>query len=118
MRPFFHSDHLIKRLWDIVGDEIIRQGDPGDCMYFLTSGKADVIINGKKAGAIRKGDAFGEMSLVREKKRGATVKTVTHCSGYKLTREKFHQLLSRYPDFKQNIFTQVERIEKKNKKTV
>jgi len=95
------------------GYYIIRQGESGDCMYFLTSGSADVIIDEKKSGSVKEGDVFGELSLIKEERRKASIKTKTYCSTYKLEKEKFDGLLARFPDFKENIYRKVELIEKK-----
>merc|ERR1719186_459374 len=59
------------------GDKIIKQGDPADGMYFLESGKADVVVksNGdeKMVREYNKGDYFGELALITHKPRAATI---------------------------------------------
>lgn len=62
------------------GDVIIKQGEPGDCMYVIQSGEVEIIKN--KDGneiriAVRKsGDFFGEMALFSREVRSATVKAL------------------------------------------
>ena len=62
------------------GETIIKQGESGDCMYVIQSGKVKVINekNGKEVLlAIReKGDFIGEMALFEREVRSATVKSV------------------------------------------
>jgi flavin-dependent dehydrogenase len=59
------------------GEVIIRQGDVGDCMYVIQSGKVEVILE-KEGKEIRlaelgEGDFFGEMALFEKDVRSATV---------------------------------------------
>jgi CRP-like cAMP-binding protein len=60
------------------GALIIKQGDPGNCMYVIRSGKVDVIIeeNGQETNltTLQEGDFFGEMSLFEKEKRSTSVK--------------------------------------------
>mgnify|MGYP001352834335 CR=1 FL=1 len=60
------------------GEIIVRQGDTGDCMYFIQSGKVEVIreSNGKevKLAELEHGEFFGEMALFEKGVRSATVR--------------------------------------------
>ena len=61
------------------GKTIIKQGEAGDCMYVIQSGKATVVQskNGKevKVAVLGEGDFFGEMALFESKIRSATVRS-------------------------------------------
>ena len=56
---------------------IVRQGDEGNCMYVIQTGKVEVIKEeqGKKIclGVLGKGEFFGEMALFERESRSATV---------------------------------------------
>jgi hypothetical protein len=60
------------------GELIIKQGDSGNCMYVIRSGKVDVIIeeNGQETHltTLQDGDFFGEMALFEKEKRSTSVK--------------------------------------------
>jgi CRP-like cAMP-binding protein len=60
------------------GEVIIKQGEPGDCMYVIQSGEVEIVKDkdGREIQiAIRKtGDFFGEMALFSREVRSATVK--------------------------------------------
>ena len=60
------------------GDIIIKQGDSGDCMFVIQSGKVDVIKQSKGKEILlatrKEGDFFGEMSLFSREVRSATIR--------------------------------------------
>ena len=62
------------------GEDIIKQGDSGNCMYIIQSGEVEVIRdnNGKEVRlALRKeGDFFGEMALFSREVRSATIRAL------------------------------------------
>lgn len=62
------------------GEIIIRQGEPGDCMYVIQSGEVEILRDKDDKQiqiAIRKtGDFFGEMALFSREVRSATVKAL------------------------------------------
>jgi CRP-like cAMP-binding protein len=61
-----------------AGEVIIRQGDAGDCMYIIQSGRVEVIKkedgNEIKLAEMGEGDFFGEMALFEKDVRSATVR--------------------------------------------
>ncbi|CAM9103660.1 unnamed protein product [Choristocarpus tenellus] len=67
----------------IPGDVVIKEGGEGDYFYITGSGALEVFINGKnEGGAVRTlstGDSFGELALMYNSPRTATVKERTIC---------------------------------------
>ena len=55
------------------GDTIVREGDPGDSLFVILAGKVRVDKKGEAINVLQAGDVFGEMSLVRDRARSATV---------------------------------------------
>jgi len=63
------------------GEIILRQGEKGNCMYVIQSGKAEVLEKGYnnieiKLAVLSKGDVFGEMAIFQEEIRSATVRAL------------------------------------------
>jgi len=55
------------------GVELTREGEPGDEFFVVAEGLADALIGGKKVGSIKPGSFFGEMALLDQGPRVATV---------------------------------------------
>ncbi|HUU51674.1 MAG TPA: cyclic nucleotide-binding domain-containing protein [Candidatus Heimdallarchaeota archaeon] len=62
------------------GDVIVRQGEPGDCMYEILEGTVEVLRekNGQEVclAVLSKGDFFGEMAIFEREVRSATVRAM------------------------------------------
>eukprot|EP01016_Furgasonia_blochmanni_P014051 TRINITY_DN1726_c0_g1_i1.p1 TRINITY_DN1726_c0_g1~~TRINITY_DN1726_c0_g1_i1.p1 ORF type:complete len:288 (+),score=96.16 TRINITY_DN1726_c0_g1_i1:1-864(+) len=81
------------------GDVIINQGDDGDNLYVVDTGELDCFRKFKKDGEstfVKKygpGDAFGELALLYNAPRAATIKAVTPCILFALDRECFNHIV-------------------------
>ena len=74
------------------GSTIVEQGSPGDGMYVVLSGTAEVDVGGRyhKMGP---GDFFGEMALITSRTRMATVKSADRVDALKIPAEGFRSFL-------------------------
>jgi CRP-like cAMP-binding protein/Zn-dependent protease len=75
------------------GREVIRQGDPGDAFYAIGSGQVEVIRDGRRVRLLGPGDYAGEVALLLDVPRTATVRTLTPVRAYRLDREGFEALI-------------------------
>lgn len=83
-----------------AGATIIKEGDPGDAFYLLESGEAEARKNGV-AGPVkdyRRGDYFGELALLDDKPRAASIITKTDVKVARLGRDGFKRLLGPVED--------------------
>lgn len=81
---------------------IFRRGDQPDAMYFIASGEAEVDLKPAPL-RLREGDFFGEIALLRDTPRAATIRTVTQCRLLVLDKEDFKDLLEADGDLRQAI---------------
>ena len=77
------------------GDQIITEGAPGDNFYLLEAGEAQAFKNGveKSVKDYKRGDYFGELALLDDKPRAASVVAKTDCKVAQLGRDGFKRLL-------------------------
>lgn len=75
------------------GDVIIKQGDMGDFYYVISEGLCDVFKNGNKVVEVHKGSGFGELALLYDAPRAATVVAQTEVRTWALDRTTFKQVV-------------------------
>jgi CRP/FNR family transcriptional regulator len=94
------ANAAVEQRWE-AGQEIVRQGDTGVGMFVVRSGKVEIVQehDGKheKIRELGPGDFFGDMALLDEFPRSATVRALepTTCLG--LTRWHFRGILESHP---------------------
>ena len=113
------TDHELSKVWEAsqlrefsIGSEIMKSGETGDSMYFFLEGAVDVWPalspqakkttgdqNGKplvrlKAGVV---SLFGEMAMLSNEPRSATIRAASDCVLYEITRADFTALCAQEP---------------------
>jgi CRP-like cAMP-binding protein len=79
------------------GKELTTQGRPGREFIVLVEGEAEVRRNGRKVAALGDGDFFGEIALVTNRPRTATVVAKTPVRVLVITDRAFRSLLEHSP---------------------
>lgn len=76
-----------------IGTEIITQGDQGDFFYVVEKGTVDYLVDGKVVNTSSDGSSFGELALMYNSPRAATVIAKTDCILWALDRLTFRRIL-------------------------
>ena len=77
-----------------AGEVIVRQGEPGELFYLIGAGEADVFEDGRLARREGSGEYFGEIALLRDVARTATVIAKTDLELFTLGRDDFLTAIS------------------------
>jgi MFS family permease len=72
-----------------AGVDVVTQGEEGDRFFVIADGEAEVIADGTLVATLDRGDGFGEIALMYDVPRTATVRTRTEMRLYALEREDF-----------------------------
>jgi CRP-like cAMP-binding protein len=100
-----------------AGGIICRQGEPGDAAYILLDGEADIVVmtaDGKELVMARvpQNTFIGEMAVLRNTPRNATVRAVTPVTALKVGKDAFFQLLRDVPQLAFEVMRELaERVE-------
>ncbi len=90
--PASTLEQLADRMREVrasAGEEIVRQGEPGDLFYVIEEGTVEVAVDGRPAHELGPGESFGEIALLRNVPRTATVTARSDVVLYALDRGTF-----------------------------
>jgi len=94
---------------------LFLQGDEGDNAYLINQGILDVIVDEKKVGYMTEGELFGEMALLLNQKRSATIIARDACELIIINKDKFNELInSASTEAKDIILSLCENLSKRN----
>jgi CRP-like cAMP-binding protein len=89
------------RLTFDAGQELFHQGDIGDAMYVIMGGSADVLIDSPsgpiKVAELKRNGFVGEMAILCDVPRTATIKAHEKLTALKITKDMFFQLVAEFP---------------------
>jgi CRP-like cAMP-binding protein len=93
----FTSEHLEFA----PGETLCRQGEPGDSAYIVLDGRADVVVETRDGpvtvASIGRNDIVGEIAILCDVPRTATVQATTPLSALRVSKEAFFKLVEQFP---------------------
>jgi len=82
------------------GDVVVKEGEPSDYLYYISSGTYEVLHNGTLVGSLSAQDIFmGEMSFLLNANRSATIRAKTAGRLVLLTQKTFINTIREYPHY-------------------
>lgn len=81
---------------------IVAKGDKADAMYFISVGEAQVNIKPEPR-QLKSGDFFGEIALLKDTTRTATVTAITECQLLVLNAGAFQRILTGHPEMRETL---------------
>ena len=98
------------------GETLFRAGDSADAMFVVLEGSLNVMVGDKVVENSRRGAILGEMALVDDAPRGATVVAVEPCKLARVDQRRFQRLIQLNPFFATHVMKElVDRIRQMNK---
>ncbi|WP_347157829.1 patatin-like phospholipase family protein [Pontibacter chitinilyticus] len=98
------DDLLQKFRWRSLkrGEVLCREGDAGDSLYLLVSGRLKALIGAdtpheRQVGEVSQGECVGEMALMTGEPRTATIQAARDCTLVQLLKSDFDTLISLHP---------------------
>ena len=79
------------------GRDLVKEGSAGREFFLIVEGSADVRRKGRKIDTLGRGDFLGEIALLTDRPRNATVTTSSPVQALVLTKQRFRQLLAENP---------------------
>jgi CRP-like cAMP-binding protein len=80
------------------GETVIKEGLGGAAFFLIASGEAKVTVAGKERAALQRGDYFGEIALIDEGARSATLIATGELVCYGITLWEFRPLVQGSPE--------------------
>lgn len=85
------------------GDVLMEKGDPGDALFLVLAGEAEVTDGRRQLGRLGPGDHVGELALLDRAPRGATVTVVAPLDAAVLGIRMFRTLLREFPSISEQL---------------
>jgi predicted acylesterase/phospholipase RssA/CRP-like cAMP-binding protein len=90
----------VEWIWLRGGEVLFRRGDPGDAAYFVVSGRLRAVDDSgveRTLNDMGAGESVGEMALLSDERRSATVYALRDSLLGRLSADAFHELIERHP---------------------
>jgi NADH dehydrogenase len=85
------------------GQEVFHQGDVGNRVYIILSGRVEILRDGHRVATLSRGEFFGETALLRQAARNATVRCVEPMDLLALPKREFGVLSANLPELRRSF---------------
>jgi CRP/FNR family cyclic AMP-dependent transcriptional regulator len=92
-----------------AGKVLMRQGESGAEMFIIAGGRVAVERDGKRIAERGTGDVIGEIALLSESPRTATVTAIEPCRLFVVSHQGFHSLMGELPSFRLGVLESLAR---------
>ncbi|MBI1208035.1 MAG: cyclic nucleotide-binding domain-containing protein [Azospirillum sp.] len=101
---------LLRPRLALPGEMLLRRGDFGSSMYFISSGEVEVLLPGTSdSHRLGPGDFFGELGLLSRQPRTADVRALGYCRLLELDERDFRRLIEQDDDLRRHIMAVAEK---------
>ena len=104
------------------GEEVFHQGDIGDRIYIIVRGQAEVVLEEGDMevllATLGAGEYFGEMALLKQTTRGATVRCTTPMDTLSLPKREFSMLAAYLPQMRETLEQVMEQRMRSNEQKI
>ena len=115
MNLIYHFINARKTVAAAPGETIFREGEPGSVMYVLLEGSARIVVGEHVVEVAGPGAILGEMVLVDDRPRSATVVAMAACRMVEIGRAEFDLLVREQPEFARHVMkVVVDRLRRMN----
>ena len=106
-----------ERLTFADGQELFHQGDVGDKAFIIVQGEADVLVDSPsgqlKVATLAKNDLVGEIAILIDVPRTATVRAVNELTTLAISKDQFFRMITEFPEMAIEIMRELaHRLEK------
>jgi len=84
----------------LPGDIIIKEGSFGQDMFFIRDGSVDIVAEEQYIDTLGEGDYFGEITMLTDTRRVASVRAATICDMFILNKENLYRALEEFPEMR------------------
>ena len=95
----------------LEGDELCRQGDPGDAAYILLEGSAEILVDTQhgpvKVASVGRNDIVGEIAILCDVPRTATVRAEGRLVALRVSKDGFFNLVNQFPQIAVEIMSEL-----------
>ena len=91
----------------IEDEKLFEQGDDGDKAYMIVAGRLAVFVDNIKVGSMSDGEVFGELALLLNQRRSATIITTTPTELIQITKDDLNRIIDSASDETKKMIMQL-----------